>query len=219
MDLLIPASGFATRMNGIPKFLLPVGRKGESLLETHVKAAEPYYENILVSSRPEFQSLLNPLNLSPKVKVFPMDTNSMSETIIKLIDQSESPEFAVIMPDTYFYDSKPYAALSKLKADVNVAVWQIRDSQRGKLGQVNIQDGKIVQVIDKDPQCNFPWFWGGLSFNRKFAAIIDQSTPHIGYAINPALGFGLDLSPIIQTGEYYDCGTPTEYYDLILRLR
>ena len=36
MDAILPAAGFALRMKGIPKFLLPSSVDYESLLETHI---------------------------------------------------------------------------------------------------------------------------------------------------------------------------------------
>jgi hypothetical protein len=215
MDLLVPASGFATRMNQIPKFLLPVGNEGKTLLKTHMELASDQYERILIGTRPELVPLLDAKTLGENVEIFPLVTKTMSETIIKLSQVSENDKFVMVMPDTFFLDSSPHTFFSETQEVLGLALWSIRDSQRGKLGQVEIKGGTIQSVKDKDPSCSFDLAWGSMCFNREYLNLVTPAMSHIGLAISDAIQSKLPISFSVQGGSYFDCGTPREYFELI----
>jgi hypothetical protein len=218
MDLLIPASGFATRMNGIPKFLLPVGISGLSILQTHVNDAEPFYENILIGVRSGVKNLIDETTLSPKVRVHELNTSTMTETVLQLVEKSSASRFSVVMPDTYFVGEKPHEKFSANKSDLMVGAWQIRSDQRGKLGQLEIVDNRIKTVVDKDPECEFNSAWGAMNFTLAFVEFLKGSFPHIGYGLDGYLSSELPHEIAFVDGDYFDCGTPGEYYRLIHKL-
>jgi choline kinase len=215
MDLLIPAAGFATRMNNIPKFLLPVGRKGESLLATQVANAAEWYDTILIGVKEDLIPLMNEQLFDRRVQIVPISTKTMSETILKLAFKSTSDKLTLIMPDTFFKGENPHQFLSTANSDLNIALWLIGEKQKGKLGQIEISENKVVRSIDKDPTCELPYAWGALSFNRKFLDLINEEMPHVGYGISPAILSGLSISHSVIDGNYFDCGTPDEYYELV----
>jgi choline kinase len=219
MDLILPAAGSATRMRGIPKFLLPINEKGESLLERHISQSIENFEKIWIPTTPKFEPLLHSI-FGENIEVVPMNTKTMTETVLRIVENTPATEFALVMPDTYFMGESPIKYLHSSEADLNVACWNIKDSQKGKLGQVKIEDGKIIQIIDKEPSCDFRHSWGAISFNRKFINSLNPEMPHVGYAIPKFLSsIEYQHSTRIMQGEYFDCGTPQEYFELIYKLR
>jgi GTP:adenosylcobinamide-phosphate guanylyltransferase len=218
VDLLIPAAGYATRMNGCPKFLLPINLLGESLLTNHIRLAEPYYENIFIAIRPEFNALVDIKKLSHKVQIIETSTNSMTETVLELFENSSAERFGLIMPDTYFLGDNPHLSFFSTQAKVSVASWKIRSEQRGKLGQLEIINSQILAIEDKNPNCHFENAWGAMNFTRHFIEYLKPESPHIGYGLKEYLSNGLPHSVIQMQGEYYDCGTPSEYFDLVAKL-
>lgn len=218
MDLLIPASGYATRMNKIPKFLLPGNTLGTSLLEIHISLAAGFYENVFIATRAELVPLLNEKDLGFDVKIFPMETSTMTETILELTRISEADSFAMIMPDTYFLGDNPHSFLSSGDDELNLALWEIQDHQKGKLGQIHLVGNKAIASSDKDADCHFPYSWGALSFGKNFCSLLDSKMPHIGYGIPESIRLKQNNNCMVMDGAYYDCGTPYEYFEVIKKI-
>lgn len=210
--VLIPASGSATRMRGLPKFLLPSGIKDLSLLELHIKNLQDYADEVLISINPIFFNIVKTANLNLLgAQIFPMETKSMTESILRLASKSPKSRYTVIMPDTVFESNKSYE-FNKLESDLDLSLWKIRNDQLGKLGQVSITpDGRVVDCVDKDPQCRYEFFWGAMTFDAKFLECLETEFPHIGYGIVPALKANLNVNGVVLPGRYWDCGTPIEY--------
>jgi hypothetical protein len=139
----------------------------------------------------------------------------MNQTVLKVIEISSSDVFQVIMPDTFFSEKDSYQALSGSPQLVEIAIWNIQEFQKGKLGQVNIDDVKVIDVQDKNPTCNYKYFWGMMNFSREFVPYLHEDEPHIGYGLKRSLESGLEIKYKIINGKYYDCGTPGEYHQLI----
>jgi len=215
MDMIIPAAGSATRMNGIPKFLLPVTVDGKSLIEIHIARAQAQYRKILIPTRSVYIPLLSEIAKIPGVEIFPVDTKTMSETVIQTVSRSDAETFALVMPDTYFHGENPIAELHDIDTDFRIAAWKIRSSQLGKLGQLRIEHGQVQEMVDKDPNCDFEYSWGAISFKRHFLKYLTEEMPHIGYAMEAALKSKSTHDCFIVDGEYFDCGTPAEYFQLI----
>ena len=116
MDGLLPASGSASRMRGIPKFLLPCDIDYLTLLERHVSNMLDYCEKVWIATRPELVFLIESLIInSDRVAVQPMTTNTMTETVTKLVSYSTAKSFMLCMPDTYFEGDLPYQELANSK--------------------------------------------------------------------------------------------------------
>lgn len=220
MDLLIPAAGLATRMRGLPKFLLPIDKKYTTLLENHLLQSTQEIENldnILIATRPDLVKILKSINLNfPKVSVIEMETSTMNETVLNLLEHTDSNYFQLIMPDTYFSGEQPYRKLNNSPDFCDLALWEIRSEQRGKLGEVDIDlRGIVKSIVDKNPDSLLNYSWGSISFNLKLKQYIDPREPHIGYALSNALNNNEKITTKIINGKYYDCGTPEEYIDLL----
>lgn len=221
---LIPCSGTATRMNGIPKFLLPC-KEGNLINNTINLFKYNDINNIYISISKENEHFIKPLNeYDNDVKYIVKNTLTMSETVENMV-KIKSRKYILIMPDTYFINSQnennqKFRDLTKLnimlnKFNIVVILWKIKDYQYGKLGQIDINDEKVINIKDKDPECRFPYSWGVIGWTYKVNYLINATTPHIGYIINSALEKNINVGYIISETEYFDCGTPNEYFTMI----
>ena len=216
MDAIVPAAGMATRMRGIPKFLLPCDATYNTLIEAHISALLENCETVWIPTRPELVLLLDSLGLAKdRVVILPMTTENMTQTVSKVLQIAKTENFQLVMPDTFFHGEKPYSTLSKNPALVDLACWEIREDQKGKLGQVLIEDSRVIEMRDKDPNCNYEYSWGALTFNRELMNYASLEDPHIGYAVRNALVAGGHISAQIIDGKYFDCGTPREYLNML----
>ena len=79
VDLILPAAGLATRMRGLPKFLLPIDNKYTTLIENHINNATKNKEikNIWIPTRPDLKPILESLDLN-SVNIITMTTSSMT---------------------------------------------------------------------------------------------------------------------------------------------
>ena len=219
MDAILPAAGFALRMKGIPKFLLPSSVHYESLMETHIINLKNICEKIWVPTRPEIVQLLEALGfIDENIIILPSMTETMSETVKKVLEVSGSENFFLCMPDTFFYGQKPYELLNQNPDVADVACWKIRGEQKGKLGQVEQSEDYITDIKDKSKDCDYEYSWGAFTFSRKLEEFIDNKDPHVGYALEKAVNNNLKISYKNIDGEYFDCGTPEEYLSLLTKL-
>lgn len=217
IDVILPAAGFASRMRGLPKFLLPANKQYESLLEIHLSNLEGKCENIYLPTRPELIPIINSLEIGNKnLKIIEMSTSTMSETVLNTINLTNSRYYTIIMPDTYFLGQKPYDDLLKFRDFCNLACWKIRDSQRGKLGEVKINKlNEVVEIIDKKAENGFKFAWGAITFSSDLIKYIDIKDPHIGYAVKKSILNNEKVNAFKIRGKYFDCGTPEEYVQLL----
>lgn len=217
MDAIIPAAGLATRMRGIPKFLLPCDNSYTTLIELHISQLLEVCETVWIPTRPELVLLLDSLGIArDRVVVLPMQTDNMTQTVLRVASIAKTHNFQLIMPDTHFLGEKPYGLLSSAPVMADLACWSIRPDQKGKLGQVKVSaEGIVEDMKDKDPLCDYPISWGALTFSRKLIEHAKASDPHIGYAVKTALEAGEQITARVIDGKYFDCGTPTEYLSLL----
>ena len=217
MDAILPAAGLAKRMRGIPKFLLPADKNYNTLLEIHINNLTDICENIYLPTRPELVPILDSLDfIQDNLIIAEMTTNTMCETVNETIKLSDSENFILIMPDTFFLGDQPYKLLNPDTNFSNLACWKIRESQRGKLGEVFINDKNLItDIVDKKANNGYEYAWGALTFNRKITDYLNNNEPHIGYAVKNGLDKGEKVDATVLEGSYYDCGTPSEYVDLL----
>lgn len=220
MDAILPAAGLATRMRGLPKFLLPCDESYETLIERHVRNLIDRVDRIWIPTRPQNAALLEILKIpSEKVVLISTTTQTMSETVLRVMQVSSAEHFTLYMPDTYFWGEAPYESLCK-PHELKLALWKIRENQLGKLGQVrfNSKTNAVTDSQDKNASCVYPHAWGAMTFSRRAAGFLEPKTPHSGYMINPSIQAGLDVTGQVMDGEYFDCGTPSEYFSLTSKL-
>lgn len=215
---ILPAAGRAERFHGIPKYLLPVG--DTYLLKWHQEQMYAAGVDVVyvVGNRQNMGLISN--HLLDKSRAIYVDTKTMTETVLKLADTVGDETVLFGMPDTYFVEGhNAYDAIATdiPDADVVLGTWQIRDSQRGKLGMVESEEDGITvkRVIDKDPNCDLLWAWGIMFWKSSFWKHLKPDMPHVGYGVNPAIEDGLKVQYIPIAGDYWDCGTPDEYFSMI----
>lgn len=217
---ILPAAGNATRIQGLPKFLLPIG--DSFLIKRHIDAMEKLAINVFIGTNDVTGEYLRPQHI-PSWGVFEYDTMtqtvlSLLEVIIRQHQQDENCLFG--LADSYIEDDQCYAKLAAALADCDVAVgvFETRRNQRDKLGMVQVhhETGKIIHVVDKPSQDTaLTQAWGALAWRPSFWQHLTPDMPHVGYALMPAIEAGLDVRAVVMEGNYWDCGTFDEYAELI----
>lgn len=221
VSAILPASGLATRMRGLPKFLLPCDVNYLSLIERHIQNLLNFCETIWIPVRPDLLPLVESLSLSSdRVILLSIQSSSMTETIRRVVQLSSSERFVMVMPDTYFSGELPYESLAQSESSLYLSCWEIRESQFGKLGQVKLgvlekHTYPVLSSKDKDPTCRFPHSWGAMAFDADIMQMASDSMPHTGYLIGPAIAEGLAVRANVLDGKYFDCGTPSEYLEML----
>jgi hypothetical protein len=154
-----------------------------------------------------------------RIVILPVVTENMSQTVNRVMQISSAKHFCLVMPDTFFYGELPYAKLNPTPNFSELALWRIREDQKGKLGQVSVSPtGKVEDMQDKVPDCDYPLFWGALTFSSKIQDYINLDDPHIGYAVKAGLKADQEIEFRVFDGEYFDCGTPSEYLKMLERV-
>lgn len=218
---IIPAAGNATRLMGLPKALLPIGE--QTLIGRHIDLmSQVGASRVVIGSKGAAYAMLNDL-YSGETVLYHADTETMSETVLqaqRFLYDDEPVMFS--MPDTYVDDDQAFIKLSAALddgADVAVGVFLTRPEQRHKLGMCRCGNGHVEDVIDKPiEETHLIWAWGVLAWTPTFWQYIKPEDPHVGYALPRALKAALDVRSVEITGQYFDCGTWTEYADLIRHL-
>jgi hypothetical protein len=203
---LLPASGKATRLNGIPKFCLPVN-EDETLLEWHCRLLNEVCDEIRVSTRLEYLPLVTQLNLSKKVKVFEIAPSTMPDAVQKLVGRNLEDLFIIGMPDTIISDttSSFYECLSSSTSNVSLALWRCTDQLKGKVGQVDVdQSGKFLDAKDKVAECGYPLMWGGLSIR---GVSINSNLSNFTEHLNVWNKANFHIESHVLTGRYMDLGS------------
>ena len=219
IDGVIPAAGSATRMRGLPKFLLPAGPDSLTLIETHVSSLLEFCDKVWIPTRPEQVMLIDTLGIqSDRVVVVPMRTQTMTETIKRVTHISNASRFIMVMPDTYFSGEMPYEYLAKSNSPMNLACWNIRGDQMGKLGQVELDSlplGRVLDAKDKMPGCEYPHSWGAMAFDRNTLDFANNEMQSVGHLLPLMLERNKEVLGRVMNGKYFDCGTQAEYITML----
>ena len=214
---ILPAAGYARRMKGIPKFLLPIDKNYKSLLEYHIENLLPLSDELIIPTRKDLLPIIKSLDYDFSNIIFlEVETDTMNETVSEVLKRFNYSQALIIMPDTYFSTGYPFLDLeNSIDSMCTLACWKIRDEQRGKLGEVKIENGLVKQIIDKDINTGFEHSWGSILFNKDFEKYINSKDLHIGYSVASALENNIKVNTYLMEGKYYDCGTPDEYIQLL----
>lgn len=221
---ILPAAGQAERMHGLPKYLLPI--PDGYLLKRHIGMMLQRADCIHIGTHPYNEEELYQYTKYDRdvVKVrIAQRHETMSQTVLSLHDKdAEDNAYLFGMPDTYIEDDQCYAKLAQTLedgADVAVATFHTRPEQRSKLGMLRLERGhKVVEVIDKPAETNLVDAWGALAWKPQFWEFLRPEDPHIGYALPRAIEANLRVWVSPMRGDFWDCGTPDEYFDLITHL-
>lgn len=216
---IIPAGGKATRIHGIPKWLLPTPHGTlVNVLIQRMQLAEP--RKIVIISKGVNTALLHHTAL-PDVAIIDRDDTSMAHAVMLAREYATPIETAVFgMPDTYFEDEQAFVKLHSVLdffgSDVAVGVFRTRADQHRKLGMCRFDVRRlIVEVVDKPEETDLVYAWGVLAWRSTFWHHIRENDPHVGYALPRAIAAGLQVRAVPMEGDYYDCGTQEEYFELV----
>lgn len=220
--LVLPIGGSASRMQGLPKFLLPFN-EDSVLIEKHITAAlNAQFDEIVVIVRDAFYELTH-LFLSKyerKIKFIQLEkqTKTMCETItlgLSSLKFSPDDHIVVALADTAFSSAKyqeVYSMASSCKGVPSLILFPTENEQYGKLGQVDIdQSGNVVAMRDKVKGCDFRFFWGIATLPYFMLKRLDLNDAHIGISIQKWLEEGQPVTGITIDSRYFDCGTFSEY--------
>lgn len=212
---LIPCAGQATRIQKLPKFLLPV--PGGYLLKVlHQRMVEAGAEQVYIGTNSENWDLVD--RYLPKgATLYCIDSATMSETVLaarEYIDVDQDVIFG--MPDTYWNFPHQFEPLGNHSwADVAVGLWYTEPVDRPKRGMCEVDGRRVVRVVDKPERSPLTEGWGILRWRPSFWPYIQPDMPHVGYALNPAIDAGLVVDAVRLGGLFFDCGTADDYFACI----
>jgi hypothetical protein len=216
---ILPCAGTASRLHGLPKFMLPLKEENGCLLSRWVEILIrkgcsnviigvsnnnfEFVRHVLDNNLSHLKHLVNIKNLGK--------TETMNETLIRSLENESFDKVIMAMPDTYVDDID----IDFLEYDiVGVNLWNIRNTQVGKIGQCNIQEDKLIDIIDKDSKCNYNYGWGVIVFKSEFMKYILKEEPHTGYSLKTFMNSNKLVYKIIN-GLYFDCGTVQGYMEFL----
>lgn len=204
---VLPASGRASRIGGIPKFCLPISDE-RSLLQWHVEQMLEVCDEVRVSTRSEWVPIVQ--NMDMNIKLIVREPSTMSDAINFMIGEYNDTVL-VGMPDTYILNAPGniYKELFKENtADLVLGVWKCTDELKGRVGQVLIDaNNKVYQSKDKVLDCDFPYMWGTMLFRKNMIRYIDTESDHPGKQIQNWIDDGLQIKAVRSGGQYMDIGT------------
>lgn len=201
---LLPASGKATRIGGLPKFCLPISEK-DCLLSWHVNNMKEVCDEIRVCVPNKWVPLVQTLDLDIKLMV--KESSTMSDAVVYMTDPCCN-EYIIGMPDTYMIECEnPYSKFSLLKAELTLGVWICPYELRGKVGQLDVKDGKVIYSEDKNPNCTYSYMWGNMAMSGYMIEKIDRSKNHPGEQIQEWIDAGENIRYEENDGIYVDVGT------------
>jgi len=222
MISIIPAAGQATRLHGLPKFLLPTPN-GSFLLETlHNRMRAAGSDRTLIGANPDNAELLRQYK-PDGATVYTVHSATMSETVLAARKYINDADVLFGMPDSFWTDDSVYQRLAAdlaAGAMVSVALFWTWPNQHRSLGMCDVgfnddDELAIIQVIDKPETTNLHYAWGAMAWRPDFWQFIDPADPHVGYALQRAIEARANVRGYLAIGLYWDCGTPEGYFACI----
>jgi len=218
---VLPAAGMATRMRGLPKFLLPLAEDQGSLLEYHIRLMAPHVETIVIPTRSEWVGLLEGFGLGAQVQVLVKNTETLAQTVSESLAGLQWEAAMVGLPDTVFLSGNPYSGFGSFSTGnpLVLACFPTREEQHGRLGAVEISaDGVVLQHADKSADAEWGQHWGAMQFNPEVLSYLPLQAPTVGVVIDECLQRGIPIKGFLHDSEYYDCGTVREYAECLAAL-
>lgn len=214
---IIPAAGKATRIHGLPKYLLPV--PGGYLLE---RMTTRMGVRCHIGANAENFDLLNTYK-RPEDHVYSVESRGMPETILTAREFVGDENVLVGMPDTYWTDEHVFSTFKRrIKSNAVicvVAVFFVSADRASHLGVcIRGINNFLDSIKDKQPQYNAQWVWGALAWTSAFWQYIHPDDAHLGVALQRAVDRGVKIPLYLSDGTYYDNGTPEDYFRCIREL-
>ena len=201
---ILPASGKASRVGGIPKFCLPISDE-RSLLQWHVEQMLEVCDEVRISTRASWAQLVQNMNMD--VKIIIKEPSTMSDAV-KHLAGSDSDTLIIGLPDTYMVglDKNMYKEMINSDGDVVLGTWDCHDEIKGRVGQIQLDGNRVISSRDKVDDCDYKFMWGTMLL-RNMSSAIDPELAHVGLQIQSWIDSGLDVKSVKPGGEYMDIGT------------
>ena len=202
---ILPASGKASRIGGIPKFCLPISDE-RSLLQWHVEQMLEVCDEVRVSTRAEWVPIIQ--NMDMNIKLIVREPSTMSDAV-KFMVGDYNDTVLVGMPDTYILGAQKniYKEMMKSYGDLVLGAWECNEELKGRVGQILISGDKVLSSKDKSGECDYPNMWGTMLFRKNMIRYIDPSLDHPGKQIQEWIDEGSNIQSVRPGGRYMDIGT------------
>ena len=219
---LIACAGTANRIFNLPKFILPLKDTNYSLLGYWCKLMiDKGCDKIIIGSSTTnkyfIEHIINTQLIDYKeiiiIKIID-NSSTMNETILRMIENENYNLALMGMPDThidYISNNLIDNMINNNESIVGSYLWNIRNSQKEKIGLCNIDDKYIIDIIDKNKECDYYYGWGAMIFKKEFEKYINKADLHLGYSMKLAINNSVKIPYEIIKGQYWDCGTIGEY--------
>ena len=203
---VLPASGKASRIGGIPKFCLPISDE-RSLLQWHVEQMLEVCDEVRVSTRAEWVPIIQ--NMDMNIKLIVREPSTMSDAV-KFMVGEYNDTVLIGMPDTYILNAPGniYKGLFKEDtADLVLGIWECGENLKGRVGQVLVSHDKVIDSEDKVDDCSYPDMWGTMLFRKNMIRYIDTTLDHPGKQLKEWISKGANIKAVRPGGQYMDIGT------------
>lgn len=202
---ILPASGKASRVGGIPKFCLPISDE-RSLLQWHVEQMLEVCDEVRVSTRSEWVPIIQ--NMDMNIKIIVREPSTMSDAV-KFMVGDYNDTVLIGMPDTYILGSQKniYKEMLSAPGDLVLGTWECGEDIKGRVGQVLLSGDKVLSSMDKNSSCDYPYMWGTMLFRKNLIRYIDVELDHPGKQIQEWIDMSLDVRAVRPGGKYMDIGT------------
>jgi hypothetical protein len=202
---ILPASGKASRVGGIPKFCLPISDE-RSLLQWHVEQMLEVCDEVRVSTRSEWVPIIQ--NMDMNIKIIVREPSTMSDAV-KFMVGDYNDTVLIGMPDTYILGSQKniYKEMLSAPGDLVLGTWECGEDIKGRVGQVLLSGDRVLSSMDKNSSCDYPYMWGTMLFRKNLIRYIDVELDHPGKQIQEWIDMSLDVRAVKPGGRYMDIGT------------
>lgn len=202
---ILPASGKASRIGGIPKFCLPISDE-QSLLQWHVDQMLEVCDEVRVSTKSEWMPIIQNMNMN--IKIIALEPSTMSHAV-KFLVGDYNDTVLIGMPDTYIHDTDKniYHEMIKTPGDLVLGTWDCDEEIRGRVGQILLSDNKVIASMDKSYACDYKHMWGTMLFRKNLIRYINEEFEHPGKQIQEWIDMNLDIRSVQPGGSYMDIGT------------
>ena len=202
---VLPASGKASRVGGIPKFCLPISDE-RSLLQWHVEQMLEVCDEVIVSTRAEWVPIIQ--NMDMNIKLIVREPSTMSDAV-KFMVGEHNHTVLIGMPDTFILGAQTniYKEMIKSEGDVVLGAWKCTDDLKGRVGQISLSGYKVLSSKDKVQDCEYEYMWGTMLFRKNLIRYVDTDLDHPGKQIQEWIDMSLDVRAVKPGGQYMDIGT------------
>lgn len=203
---ILPASGKASRIGGIPKFCLPISDE-RSLLQWHVEQMLEVCDEVRVSTRSEWVPIVQ--NMDMNIKLIVREPSTMSDAV-KFMVGNYNDTVLIGMPDTYILGAQKNIykeMLGYANADLVLGTWECTNDIKGRVGQILVSGDDVKSSKDKVDNCDYPDMWGTMLFQKNMIRYIDPELAHPGLQIQEWIDMGMSIKSVRPGGKYMDIGT------------